>query len=359
MHSIPPTPPRADTLHRTVDGSGGQSHTSRDHRGDDSRASSLTAHGPGHDDHHSDATSHGAGRADLDRLMPIFQRLVEETVSQVLACPAKPDPAFEGFEELLAPIRSATTLEGNLLERGIEAICQCNDNLVVVQLEGPLPVLPEARAFLRRNDWSKALALRLGGEVHTREFYRPDLLLVDARNHRALILDIKRSITSHKPKVLLELRTRMMAAALVARDWLERECDAPAVERVEIAIIDGSGEPPDHSRAIFTLGDLDLLLGIDGAGEAIALLRRLYGERIRDVLLERCRKVVGAAASAEAQQSIDDPERGRVTSFATEHRHDGPADQPRKAGHEAFGCAAVFHRDRRVSVGIASLGDRA
>jgi len=107
-------------------------------------------------------------------------------------------------------------MEGGLLERGIKAICQCRDELVVVPLDAPLPVLPEAKAFLKRNDWSKAAALRLASEVHTREFYRPDLLVVDAIRHRALILDIKRSVTSHKPNVLADLRTRMMAAALVA-----------------------------------------------------------------------------------------------------------------------------------------------
>jgi hypothetical protein len=133
----------------------------------------------------------------------------------------------------------------------------------------------EARAFLRRNDWGKASALRLASEVHTREFYRPDLLVVDARDHRALILDIKRSVASHKPKALTELRSRMMAAALVTRDWLERECDAPAVERVEIAIIDGSGDPADNENAIFAIADLDRLLGIEGAGEASGALRSL------------------------------------------------------------------------------------
>ena len=236
--------------------------------------------------------------ADLARLMPIFERLVEETVTQVRACPAKPDPTFEGFEELLAPIRSATTLEGALLERGIAAVCQTREDLVVIPLETPLPVLAEARAFLRRNDWAKASALRLASEVHTREFYRPDLLVVDGREHRALILDIKRSIASHKPKVLAELRSRMMAAALVARDWLERECDAPAVERVEIAIIDGSGDPADHEKAVFAIADLDRLLGIEGAGAAIGALRRLYAGRIREVLLPRCRRIVGVAAGS-------------------------------------------------------------
>ena len=336
----------------------------------------------------------------LARLLPIFERLVEETVAQVRACPAKPDPTFEGFEELLAPMRSATTLEGTLLERGIEVVCQTRDDLVVVPLENPLPVLPEARAFLRRNDWSKASALRLASQVHTREFYRPDILVVDASDHRALILDIKRSVASHKPRVLADLRTRMMASALVARDWLERECDAPAVERVEIAIIDGSGDPADHGKAIFAIADLDRLLGIAGAGEAIEALRHLYAGRIREILLPRCRRIAGVALEmsghsdgpafgsagavlggarfGSADAGFDDdggaanragPISGSSDGFRPSDRFTGAVEASdenggtaERPGYDSAGIgkagATALSRDPRVSVGIASLGGR-
>lgn len=369
MDTIRPAPHHIATRDHAADGLDGQRHAGFSHRGDVARASASVsaelAAGSGHDDGRSDAASIASGHADLDRLLPVFHRLVDDTVTQVLACPAKPDPAFEGFEELLAPIRSATTLEGNLLERGIKAICACRSDLIVVPLETPLPVLWEARAFLKRNDWSKASALRLGSEVHTREFYRPDLLVVDASQHRALILDIKRSVLSHKPKVLLELRTRMMAAALVARDWLERECDAPAIERVEIAIVDGSGEPADHAKAIFSLADLDRLLGIEGAYEAIIMLRRLYGARIREIMLDRCKAVVrsmtpGSVGKAAQLNEIDHAgprlDLGDVNGSEDAWAEDegslsGSAGMPR--------TVSSFVRDRHVSVSIASVGGRA
>ena len=247
--------------------------------------------------------------------------------------------------------------------------------------------------------------------------------MVDGREHRALILDIKRSIASHKPKVLSELRSRMMAAALVARDWLERECDAPAVERVEIAIIDGSGDPADHEKAVFAISDLDRLLGIGGAGEAIGALRRLYAGRIREVLLPRCRRIVGVAAgntrhreeasagatdapfhdqqlSGEAgslenavadqeDQTVDLPGafrlRATLGSASADVHDEGGAANPSgilpggrlgsgdSALEDGWGVAAeaaadagnigrsgaALRHDPRVSVGIASLGGRA
>lgn len=366
MDTIRPAPHRIATRDHVADGLDVQRHVSSGLRGEGIRTSTVTAHGSVHDDGRSDAVSHTSGHADLDRLLPVFHRLVDDTVSQVLACPAKPDPAFEGFEELLAPIRSATTLEGSLLERGIKAICACRNDLTIVPLETSLPVLSEAKAFLKRNDWSKASALRLGSEVHTREFYRPDLLVIDAHQHRALILDIKRSVLSHKPKVLLELRTRMMAAALVARDWLERECDAPAVERVEIAIVDGSGEPADHAKAIFSLADLDRLLGIEGAYEAIIMLRRLYGARIREILLERCRAVVRSMAEVLDEGAAESSEIVPVSAARSglgAIESDGTVwdeDEGAKTGTaEMLRPASPFARDRHVSVGIASMRGRA
>lgn len=369
MSTIRPAPRRTGTSDNVADSFEGQRHASCGHRGEVAGPSASVSAGlragSGHDGRRSDAASPGSGHADRDRLLPLFHRLVEDTVSQVLACPAKPDPAFEGFEELLAPIRSATTLEGNLLERGIKAICECRNDLTVLQLETPLPVLQEAKAFLKRNDWGKASALRLASEVHTKEFYRPDLLVVDASQHRALILDIKRSILSHKPKVLLELRTRMMAAALVTRDWLERECDAPPVERVEIAIVDGSGEPADHGKAIFALADLDPLLGIEGAHNAIVMLRRLYGARIREIMLDRCQAVVRSMAevpdegAAEASEMDPPSGRGKGLGAVDKDGHEWDVEEGVETGSAEMLRTSPFARDRRVSVGIASVGGRA
>ena len=205
---------------------------------------------------------------DLDSLTPAFLRLVEETVAQVEACPLRPDVTFDGYESLIAAIRSATTLEGTLLEKGIALVAAANPDLVLVGLERPLPVHEAARAVFRRNDWSRAAGLRLDSEVATREHYMPDLLIVDGTRNLALIVDVKRSAASYKPRTLAELRSRMMASALVVRDVLEREHDAPPISRADIAIIDGSGECRDEARGIFAIADLDWMLRIARAHPA-------------------------------------------------------------------------------------------
>jgi hypothetical protein len=261
-------------------------------RSDRDRAAAGADH-RSHSSSGQDAPGDTSASVALAELLPAFAQLVDDTIAQVLACPAKPDPTFEGFGDLLAVIRSATTLEGALLEKGIALVAACHPDLDRIHLDRPLPVHDAAKAIFRRNDWARASSLRLDSQTITREFYRPDLLLIDGARQLGLMLDIKRSVASLKPRALVDLRARMMASALVTRDMLEREYDAPPIARVEIAIIDCSGERRDETRGILTLTDLDWLLGIEGAAAALAHLRRTYGGEVRRLLDERCRAIVG------------------------------------------------------------------
>lgn len=255
-----------------------------------------------------EATCH----VDLETLRADFARLVDETITQVETCTVRPDATFEGFGDLVTAIRSATTLEGTLLERGIARVASCNPSLVQISLTRSLPVHDAAKAVCRRNDWARASGLRLDSEVAARETYRPDLLLVDRSDGRALILDVKRAVASCKPRDLADLRSRMMAAALVTRDRLERDHDAPPVDRVEIAIIDGSGESRDETRGIFALTDLDWMLRLYGAADAMFGLRGLYATRIRELLARRCRALVGDAID-ERRETVSSPSKDGLT----------------------------------------------
>ena len=305
------------------------------------------------DDRPENVGADGSHARDLRREI---ETLVDQTVERVLACPVKIEPTFEGFGELLSVLRSATTVEGLLIERAIGlAVRACND-LVAVPLERPLPILAAARAFLKRNAWTKAGSLRLDAEVHSTESYRPDHLIVDVRQHRALLLDVKRSVVSYKPGHLSNLRERMMAAALVVRDVLEREHDVPPLERAEIAIIDASGDAVDHAAAIFGTADLDALRGMDGVTEAVEAARQLFGARIRDIVLERCRAVVakhdlnpGSGASRARPNSDAARSAGAALSVVDDADEAGGGDTR----------TAFPRHHRRVSVGIASIGGRA
>lgn len=314
---------------------------------------------------HSASADVGTEAAAVDTLMPAFARLVDETLVQVEACPPKADATFDGYEGLLAAVRSATTLEGMLLEKGIALIAALNPDLVLVPLERPLPVHEAAKAVFRRNDWSRASGLRLDSEVVARESYKPDLLIVDGARQLALILDVKRSVASCKPRTLSELRSRMMASALVVRDVLERDHDAPPVARADIAIIDGSGDCRDEARGVFALDDLDWMLRIDGAAAAIGRLRELYGRKVRAVLDERCRAIVRPRLMREpghdrSGERLGNPANEGAAPAALGDRVGDEADeeQPGSAGlaaaHERLTAVPTRRTMPRVQVGIAS-----
>jgi hypothetical protein len=301
---------------------------------------------------------------DVEQLMPAFEKLVADTVAQVAACPAKPDAIFEGYESLLAAIRSATTLEGLLLEKGIALVAGANPDLTVVTLDRPLPVAETAKALFRRNDWSKAAVLRLDSEVATREFYKPDLLFVAASRQLALIIDVKRSVSSYKQRTLSDLRSRMMASALMVRDVLERDHDAPPVARADIAIIDGASECRDETKGIFALADLDWLLRIEGAAEAIGRLRSLYGLKVRALLDDRCEAIV-APRLAERKRgrgqgdSRGDANAAQEAAIVTDgviedDLEDADAADP--ASSAPLPGAAPRPRRPRIAVGIATRG---
>ncbi|MBN7778941.1 hypothetical protein JYP49_21985 [Nitratireductor aquimarinus] len=228
----------------------------------------------------------------LEELRSDFERIVADTIAQVEACPAKHDPTFEGYEELLAAARSATSLEGALLKRAIALVVGKNPELSLIHLERPLPVHQAAKVLFLRNDWAGASMIRRDAEAIARDHYRPDLLVVDRAQQHALLLDIKRTVSSYSPSAIVTLRSRMMASALAVREVLERKYGVPSVSRASIAIIEATGDSRSEAEGIFGLSDLDWLLRIDGAGRAIRHLRELYGAMIRAILQEHCETIV-------------------------------------------------------------------
>lgn len=272
-----------------------------------------------------------ASAADLERLRPDLERLVTQAVDAVRACAAKPDDTFGSWGELVAAIRSTAFHEGLLLERGVARLALCNPDLIVVPMDRPMPIVPAAREILRRNN-GPLPGIRLSSEVHARETYAPDLVIVDKVRHTALILDVKRSLVSYETRRLNDLRSRMMAAAMIAGDWLSIECRTPPVGDVSVAIIDGSDEAIDHDRGVWGLSEIGDLLEIEGAAEAMAMLRHRFGEEVRSIFTERCRTVLLRELDARERQDG----RGSKQSPADRSRREG------RVGHEQ-NCELMSH----------------
>lgn len=242
-----------------------------------------------------------------------FAVLIEKAIEAILAAGDRPDPVFGRFAVLNSFVRAVTYHEGQLLESGIARLATENPALVLMPSETALPIVSAALEMLKRNDWSSLEGLRLPSEVHYKTSYVPDLFLVDRDRHAALIIDVKRSLGSVPERRLNALRTRMMASALIAGDWLHIEGRVAGVSKVDVAIIDGSSERRDRGSGIFALDEIGGLIGVADAGEAMLRLRANFALRVQQEVHAACLRAIGresgggrAAGSAAVTGWIDE-----------------------------------------------------
>ena len=234
-----------------------------------------------------DGAGHHAAR-DAD-----FAILIESAIEAILAAGDRPDPVFGRFAVLNSFVRAVTYHEGQLLESGIARLTTENPALVLMPSQTALPIVPAALEMLKRNDWSSLEGLRLRSEVHYKTSYAPDLFIVDRDRHAALIIDVKRSLFSVPERRLNALRTRMMASALIAGDWLHIEGRVPGVSKVDVAIIDGSSERRERGSGIFALDEISELIGVPDAGEAMLRLRANFASAVQQEVHAACLRAIG------------------------------------------------------------------
>ncbi len=213
--------------------------------------------------------------------------------------------ASGGAEALETLGHNISTEEGRLLEAVVIALARRNSDLTV--LTGmKLPVTDAALAIIERNDTSKVQALSLDPENRSKRAYFPDLILANRSTSEAIVIDVKRSVTSYViGGKLNDLKTRMQAAGLVLPDILWREHDRLAVNRVSIGIIDGSKTETDATDGIWPLSRLDELLGLGNAGtiaqSAIAAFRkdiaREWKQAVESMFMTMSRNVRSSAIS--------------------------------------------------------------
>jgi len=299
----------------------------------------------------------GDGRGARDADLAV---LIERAVEAIRAAGDRDDPVFGPYADLNSLVRAVTYHEGKLLELGVARLAAENPALVLMPPETALPIVPAAVEMLKRNDWSALEGLRLRSEVHSRTSYVPDLFLVDRDRHSALILDVKRSLASYAERRLNALRGRMMAAALIAGDWLHIEGRVAGVSKVDVAIVDGSSERRDRVSGVFALDEVGELIGVADAGEAMLALRAKFALRVQQEVRAACLRAIRddggtSGASAAVDNEVVDSDDTEVDPAA-----DGDGDEPgdgRSAfvGHRARSSAPAFER-RPIVVGFARGG---
>ncbi|MCK8781895.1 hypothetical protein M0654_18090 [Rhizobium sp. NTR19] len=219
---------------------------------------------------------------DLDTLLDHGEALVDEIVSTSLTSSIFRQAFTTGLDDIASLLRSVPIFEGRLLERGIALIARSNPDLVVLTDNLRLPVTKAATELVARNDEGRIAALSLDCDSGGRKSYTPDLLIVNRSSHVAHLIDIKRSLGSYEVSRIAELKSRMLAAALVVPDLLYKEHRRLHVDEVRVVILNAQNQRTDIEGGVWPLTQLDHLLGVAGAGEVMMRLRELFRERVEE-----------------------------------------------------------------------------
>ncbi len=285
---------------------------------------------------------------DPEGLHPKLEGLCHSVLSASFNSTALLEALSSGLTDVSALLRTVPAAEGRLIERGVGLIAGLNPDLVVLTENIRLPVTKAALDLVERNDPRHYASLTLDADSGGRRGYTPDLIIVNRKTRLAYVVDVKRSLSSYDAVRLQELKRRMLAAALTVPDLLYREHHRLVAEEVQVVILDAQNASRDNSTGIWPVSDLDHLLSVEGAGKAIAYLRRCFQQGIEQNWKE--------ARSAEAQYKMlpdEDRRAGAVPWFDTPEpeglRQRADDRSPRIAD------AAVHSGRPQVRIGFASL----
>lgn len=213
------------------------------------------------------------GQTDQFTLVRALDQLVREEIARSVSVDAMVAMHGGGIAGLASLANASSVAEGRLLEKVIALIAESNPNLSVFA-QVRLPVREDALEPVEKNPETLYRGLTLDANARTRKSYIADLIILNRVTRLAHVVDIKRSLGSYEAARILELRQRMLAAALVAPDLLWKDHQRLGVEEVRVVILEAAGKRTDVRNGIWNLGHLDHLLEVPGAADLVRRVRQ-------------------------------------------------------------------------------------
>lgn len=227
-------------------------------------------------------------QTDQVALTRALDQLVRDEIARSVSVDAMITMHEGGIAGLASLANAASVAEGRLLEKVIALIAESNPNLsVFAQIR--LPVREDALELVDKNPEALYRGLTLDANARTRKVYVADLVIVDRTTRVAHVVDIKRSLGSYEAARIVELRQRMLAAALVAPDLLWKDHQRMAVDEVRVVILEAAGKRTDVKNGIWNLGHLNHLLDVRGAADLVRTVRKDF-ERFTEQNLSEARE---------------------------------------------------------------------
>jgi hypothetical protein len=292
-------------------------------------------------------------QADHAALVRSLNQLVREELARSLSVEAMITMLDNGIAGLASLANAASVAEGRLLEKVIALIAEVNPDLAVFA-QVRLPVREDALELVDKNPEALYRGLTLDANARTRKVYIADLIIVDRRTRVAHVVDIKRSLGSYETARIVELRQRMLAAALVAPDLLWRDHQRIAVDEVRVVILEAAGRRTDLKSGIWSFAHLDHLLGVTGAADLVRQVRQDFDRLTEQNLLEareQLRRKHAATASAScAPAAVQQPSSLGIARAPARDSVFGPPVETSPYGDAAVKPAPG---DRALRIGVA------
>jgi len=232
-----------------------------------------------------------------------FDGLIDEVMTAIERGPSIPDEVLGHYASLASLLRSVSSHEGRLLERGLAVIAAVHPDLEVLGKPLKLPLVHAAVQAISTNRWEALAGACFDADMASEGTYSPDLVILNRKTRKALVIDLKRSLAAYGASALADLKTRMMAAGLVLPDFIYKRHKRLSISHVDIAVIDGASRKSDHAQGIWKLAELDDLLGLPGAAAALERLRSTFGERVRALIKRREFAALGLQTSSPTTSS--------------------------------------------------------
>ncbi|CAD7026954.1 hypothetical protein RHAB21_01320 [Pseudorhizobium halotolerans] len=271
-----------------------------------------------------------------------FDCLINDAMTAIEKGPYIPDQILGRYAPLASLLRSVSFHEGRLLERGLAVVAALHPDLQVLGKPLKLPLVEAAVQAISTNSWDVLEGVCFDCDIGTERTYKPDLIILNRKTRKALVIDLKRSLAAYSDSTLADLTSRMMATGLILPDFLYKRHKRLSITDVDIAVIDGASRKSNHDQGIWKLTEVDELLDLPGAAAAMERLRSTFGERAR------------ALIESQALGALGLQKPPRTTSATTSHRPgkpDGP--QVEKAGRAEDGRRGSEAPIARIVVGFA------
>ncbi|UVC12236.1 hypothetical protein IHQ71_29840 (plasmid) [Rhizobium sp. TH2] len=254
--------------------------------------------------------------------------LLNDEIARTLSIETFVEMLSTGTAGLASLANAKAVAEGRLLEKAIAVIAASNPALkILTQIR--LPIRDAALELIEQNDPALYSHIAMEANERTRRTYTVDIILVDLEKQIAYLVDVKRSLASFEAARIVELRQRMLAAALVTADILWREHKRLSVREVRVVILEASGRRTDYDHGVWAFDALDHLVGVTGAAAMIDRLRSAFATRVE----------------ANLEQALDRVVATRIASRSASERSDylDPRDRRQRSGNDGEeGCGGTI-----------------